>query len=189
MMRTKVAIQHTDTLVANIGNSGNPVQFEVLETETGTRTLTGASQTTKDSASTAEVVNIGDTVKYINLFIQAGPRQAGTGADDRTGWLEWAFLMNKESDTVIPTTQLGTQTLGDVATKMYRNECIYTGCMTIGNNQPSYLPIILKVPRFKQHIRIGDEWSLYVKFRSVLSTSVDTDAVRVILSFMYKTYS
>ncbi len=185
----KVAVQHAETNIANAGNAAAPATFNVLETETGARTVTGAEQTTKDSSTTGEVCNIGDIVKYINLFIQAGPRPDVDAVVDRTGWMEWALLMVKESDTTVPTTSTGTLTLGNICTNMFRNECIFTGCMPVGNTQPNYLAINIKVPKFKQKIRIGDEWRFMSMFRSVLSTSTSVATVRVIKSCMYKAYS
>ncbi len=185
----KVAIQHADTLVANIGPSSVPTEFEVMETEAGLRSTTGATQTIKDSASTGEVCNVGDTIKYINLFIQAAARPSISVPNDRPGWIEWAVVMVKESETSIPNTQLGVQTLGNVATNMFRNECIYTGAFSIGLNNPNMATIKIKVPKFKQKIRFGDEWRLYVANRSNNTTDTSTDSVRVILSFMYKAYS
>ncbi len=184
----KVPIQHADTLVGNIGGASVPTEFKVLETETGARTTSGAGQTTKSSADTGEVVNIGDTVKYINLFIQVGSRNSDT-IQDNVGWLEWAFLMVKESDTVVPITQTGVLTLGNICTNMYRNECIYTGFVPCGLNQPNGQSIVIKVPRFKQKIRIGDEWRLVIIWRDLKATSTVADAGRFILSFMYKSYS
>lgn len=184
----KVGIQHADTLIATMGGAKIPTDFRVLETETGARTITGAQQTTKAGATTGEEVNIGDIVKYINLFIQCGPR-ATESSDEKGGWLEWAFLMVKETETVVPTTQTGLLTLGTICTNMYRNECIYTGAFPVGTTQTNMQAITIKVPRFKQRIRIGDEWRLITYFRPTISTAVELDAVKTIMSFIYKSYS
>ncbi len=189
MLRTKTGIQHAGTLLDNIGPASVPTTFEVLETETGTRTTTGASQITKDSASTAEVVNIGDTVKYINLFIQCCAREGIGSSAEETGWLEWAFVQVKELEATLPITSLGTLTLGTVATNMYRNECIYTGMFPINRNGANVEKITIKVPRFKQKIRIGDEWRLIAAVRSSNSADMNTASYRLIMSFMYKGYS
>ena len=152
------------------------------------RTTTGASQVIQDGSSTGETVDIGNQIKYLNIFIQASPRDSGASDNDRKGWLEYALVMNKESDTVIPITNLGTATLGDVATKMYRNETIWTGNFPVGNAQPNSANLVIKVPRFKQKIRIGDEWSLYCYYRDSKSTSTDTDTIRLVTSTIYKSY-
>lgn len=188
MQRLKVPIQHSDTFVGNIGGASIPTELVVLTTETGARTTTGASQTTKSFASTSEIVNIGDVVKYLNIFISAGPRN-NTSQIDSQGWLEWALVMVKESETSMPITNVGTRTIGDIATKMYRNECIWTGQIPLGLSQPNTQEVKIKVPSTKQRIRIGDEWRLYIYFRDLQVTSVSTDAVRYVVSDMYKSYS
>lgn len=184
----KTAIQHSDTQVANIGGASTPTEMVILATETGNRTTSGATQTTKSFADTSALVQIGDIVKYVNLFIEAGARSSVSQIDS-SGFLEWALIMVKESETALPITQLGTKTLGDVATKMYRNETIYTGNIPIGLAQPNGTSITIKVPKFKQKIRIGDEWRFVCYFRDLQVTSVGTDSVRLITSCMYKSYS
>ncbi len=186
----KTAIQHADTLVSNIGGASAPTQHVMLTTDVGARTTTGASQQIQDSATTGETVRIGDIVKYINVFLQVGTRPAQAGsANDSSGWIEYAITMAKESDTAIPITQLGTKTLGEVATNMYRNECIWTGFIPVGETQPSGTQLRLKVPKFKQKIRVGDEWSCWVYFRDMNATATETDSQRVVQSCMYKSYS
>ncbi len=187
--RFKTGIQHADTKVLNAGHGSIPDTFEVLETEGGLRTVTGSTQTIQDSASTGEVVRSGDIVKYINLFIQCAPR-ASIGTDDtRVGWCEWAFVMVKESETTVPITDTGTLTLGTICTNMFRNECIYTGNFPVGQTQSNSANIVIKVPKFKQKIRLGDEWRLITMWRSSLSTDTGTAQMRFIKSFMYKSYS
>ncbi len=185
----KTGIQHADTKLVNHGSGSIPDTFEVLETEGGLRTTTGGTQTIQDSASTGEVVRVGDIVKYINLFMEIGPRIDQANNVDKTGWLEWAFVMVKESETTVPITDIGIQTLGVICTNMFRNECIYTGAVPIGNQQPNYFAASIKVPKFKQKIRLGDEWRFITFFRSVSSTSTSVVAMRSVKSFMYKTYS
>ncbi len=188
VLRTKVAIQHADSFILNSGGAQAPSSLTVLETETGARTLTGGSITTKSSATTARIVNIGDIVKYVNLFIECGPR-ATESSDEKGGWLEWAFVCVKESETALPITDMGIITLGTAATGMYRNECIFTGAFPVGTTQPNYLEIKIKIPKFKQNIRIGDQWRFVTFFRPTISTATQSDAVRLMKSFMYKSYS
>lgn len=185
----KVGIQHADTKLINHGGGSIPDTFEIMETEAGLRTVTGATQTIQDSASTGEVCRTGDTIKYVNLFLQTVPRP-GSGADaDSLGWLEWAFCMVKESEVTVPITSVGTQTLGVICTNMFRNECIFTGAMPIGLKQANNISIKIKVPKFKQKIRIGDEWRFITWWRSSNSADVSTTAMRTVKSFMYKAYS
>ncbi len=187
--RFKTGIQHADTKLLNAGSGSIPDTFEILETEGGLRSVTGATQTIQDSASTGEVVRTGDIVKYVNLFVEVAPRVDMATNIDRTGFVEWALVMVKESETTVPITATGTQTLGVICTNMFRNECIFTGAFPIGNQQPNMATIAIKVPKFKQKIRLGDEWRFITLFRSASSTSTDTIGLRFIKSFMYKTYS
>ncbi len=184
----KVGIAHADTFLDNIGAASTPTSFKVLETSAGARTISGATSVTKAQADTGEVVFVGDIVKYINLFIQCGPIASEASAD-KGGWLEWAFVCVKETETEIPSTLVGTHTLGVIANHMFRNECVYTGNIPVGTTQPNSANISIKVPRFKQKIRQGDEWRFYVYWRATLSTSTQTDSNRIVLSFMYKCYS
>ncbi len=185
-VRTKMGIAHAGTLLSNIGAGSVPTEFEVLETEAGTRSLTGAAQTITDSRTTGEVVNIGDVVKYINLFIQIASRSDADLA--RQGWLEWAFVCVKESETSLPITNIGLDTLGVCANRMYRNECIYTGNIPVGLAVPNSLDIKIKIPKSKQTIRFGDEWRFYCYYRSNDSADVSTVDMRLVQSFMYKAY-
>ncbi len=145
----KTGIQHADSILSNVGEASTVGNFTVLDTSAGARDLTGGSITIKSSATTARVVNVGDIIKYVNLFIQCGPR-ADQGTDqDRTGWLEWAFVCVKESETQVPVTDLGILTIGTICTNMFRNECIYTGNIPVGGTQPNSASIVIKIPKFK----------------------------------------
>ncbi len=181
----RTGIQHSDTRIGNTG-AATIESFDFVETQAGGRTVSGATQTTTANRDTAQICNIGDVIKFVNLFIEAGPRL--TDVDDHTGWLEYAVVMVKDTETTVPTTQLGLFTLGDVCTKMFRNECIWTGAFPVGDKQPNNVSIPLKVPEFKQKLRIGDQWRLIMHFRSVDAGSVATAAVRFVASTIYKAY-
>ncbi len=183
----KVGIKHSDTLLANIGSGSIPTTFEVMETEAGFRSTTGTVDIIQDNATTGEVCRVGDTCKYINLFIQIAARAYNN--TNNMGWLEWAFVCVKESETTVPITSIGTQTLGSICGHMFLNECIMTGCIPIGTAIPNFLPIQIKIPKTKMRIRQGDEWRLIVYYRSNNSADVQTDNMRIVLSFMYKSYS
>ncbi len=184
----KTAVQHSVTSVGNTGAAAVE-SFSFLETDVGARTVAGAVQNIKGKATTGDIINVGDIVKYVNLFIECGSRPTIEDPDDRTGWCEYAVVMVKELETAVPTTNLGTSTLGDVCTKMFRNECMWTGAFPIGLAQPNSTAITIKVPKFKQKLRIGDEWRLLLHFRAVDAASVSTTAIRFIMSAMYKSYS
>ncbi len=185
--RGKQGVQHAGTVVANTGGGSVPEEQTILKTSAGPRNVTGANQNYASQRDTGNLVNVGDLVKYVNLFVQAGARQA-QGVDDATGWLEWALVCCKESETNVPITTLGVQTLGVVCTNMFRNECIYTGCIPVGIDIPNSIPISLKIPSTKSFIRVGDEWRFITYFRDMKATSTSTTSVRLIKSFIYKGY-
>ena len=185
----KSRVQHADTLVSTIGPATVPTVHVVLDTEAGARTTTGGAQTVQAGMGTNEEVNIGSVIKNINLFIQAGIRPENSASDDeRNGWLEWAFVMVKETETTVPITNLGTLTLGNVCTNMFRNECIFTGSIPLGHQQPNQAEIKIKVPKFKQKITIGDQWRLICHFRDMLVTAVEVNTVRLITSTIYNSW-
>ncbi len=185
----KTAVQHCDTFQDNVGAGTIPQTMVVLETEGGSRSVSGAQVTIKDFATTGETINVGDIVKYINLFLQITPRISVGVDNNKIGWLEWGIVMVKESETTVPITQLGVLTLANVLTNMFRNECIYTGAVAVGLQQANYAEIKIKVPKFKQKIRLGDEWRFVTAWRSSNATDTTTDTMRLVKSFMYKSYS
>ncbi len=190
LTRGKNPIKHADTNIINSGSADVPAKTNILETEGGARTVTGATQTITSSRDTGEVCNVGDIVKYVNLFIQVGPRQDGAGLGaEKKGWLEWAVVFVKESETDVPITSVGVQTLGAICNHMYQNECILTGAIPVGLEQPNYAQITIKVPSTKCQIKLGDEWRFIHYWRSTDSTAQGTAEVRVIKSWMYKSYN
>ncbi len=184
----KTPIQHCQTLIANVGAATAPATQVVLLTEAGARSLDGAGFNTTAGRDSDNECNIGDVCKYVNLFIQIGPREIAVGNDERNGWLEWAFVCVKESETAVPITQLGVLTLGTVCTNMFRNECIFTGNVPVGANQPASASIQIKIPRSKQTLRVGDEWRFITYYRDMNATAGDLDSNRLIKSYMYKSY-
>jgi len=189
LSQTKSRVQHADTLLSTIGPATAPTVHVVLDTEAGARTLTGGAQTVQVGMGTNEEVNIGSIVKNINLQIQCGMRPVEADDDDEAnGFMEWALMMVKESEAPILTTNLGTLTLGVVANHMYRNECIFTGFVPIGKQQPNGVNISIKVPRFKQKITFGDQWRFVCFFRDLKVTAVDTDTVRLLTSCIYNSW-
>ncbi len=141
--------------------------------------------TIQSFSSTDEECKTADTVKMVNLHIECAPRTDQATTVDRLGWLEWAFVLVRENETEVPSTKLGVQTLGDICTNMYRGECIYTGALPMGSTQPVVGEISLKIPKTKQHIKLGDEWRFITFFRAVSSTSTSTIAVRLVKSYNY----
>ncbi len=188
-LKGKVGIKKSGTFVENQGHGSAPDQFEIMITEGGARNIAGATTDIKANANTAELCNVGDTIKYVTLYLQVAGRPSLADPNNIPGWVEWAFVCVKESEANVPITQLGVQTLGDVCMKMFRNECIYTGCLSVGQHNPNNQEIKIKIPKVKQKIRLGDEWRFITFVRSNLSTDTSTDRIRIIKSFSYKCYS
>lgn len=138
-------------------------------------------------AGTDEVVRVGDIVKYLNICLQISSRNTADGKTN--GWVEWALVMVKQSETSMPITNVGTLTVGCIAANMYRNESIYSGCLPVGDNTPNAVDLKFKVPKAKQKIRLGDHWRFYYYYRSNDSTDVTQDNIRSVASVMFKSYS
>ncbi len=179
--------QHAGSKVFVIGPGTTPVSEHIMrDTQVGARNADGGNDTIQLGRSFEEECNIGDLCKFINIFIEAGPR-SNTNAEN-IGWLEWAFCCHKQDDLPPANTNLGTQTLGTTCTNYLRNECIYTGVIPIGFSQPATQTITLKIPKFKQRLKVGDHWVLYVHCRTVSSTETSTSKFKVMTSFMYRNY-
>jgi len=185
----KDAIKKSSTILANIGPSTTPLFALSLLTTDENRSSDGSTQTIRDTQNTEVLANVGDIIKYINILIQCGARgETIEPEDDTSGWLEWAVIKYKEGLVQPPITNLGTKTLGDVCTKMFRGDCILTGAMPVGGDQPNVQAITIKVPKIFCKIQIGSKMLLYVHYRSTNSASLATDLVRCILSCNYKLY-
>ncbi len=184
------SVKHSDTDILTIGSASIPTEIIILDLEGGARTTDGSTKDIASHFNTASECQVGAIVKYINLFIQAGvrPAQASAGGNNNLGWIEWALVMCKRTETTMPITNVGVKTIGDIATKMYRNECIYTGLFPISRSNSNAQSISIKVPKFKTKLVDGDEWRLYVYYRDLLSTAVGTDTCRAIVSRNFKSY-
>ncbi len=184
-----VAIKHADTNITNAGNAQTPSKFVFVECEAGARSAGGSEIAITANRTTGETCNVSDTIKYVNLFIECGPRLAATDNDEKTGWLEWAVVLVRENENEVLSTNTGVLTLGSICTNMYRGECVLTGMFPVGAAQANSQAIVVKIPRHKQKLQLGTEWRLVTFFRSVKTTAVDLDAVRLIRSFNYKAYN
>ncbi len=181
------AYKHSGTIIASIGQGSNVTRLDVMLTSGGQRSTDGASKTIQSSANTEEICRVSDEVKTVNLTIQACARvNVGEAArQNRIGWMEWAFICVREDEKDVPSTNLGVQTLGDICTNMYRGECIYTGAIPLGDIQPIVQPIILKIPKSKRKMKLGDAWRFLTFFRASSSTATGTTEIRLVKSFAY----
>ncbi len=133
---------------------------------------------------------VGDVVKYINIVIQSAITEEGqTAQNDTQGWLEWAVVWRAEVDIPIPSTNLGTKTIGDLATAMFRGDCLMTGQFPVSVNLPNVEVIQLKLPKKATVYKLGNVLSLYYAFRSSNVTDLTTDTVRVVNTTKFKAYT
>ncbi len=181
----KEAIKKSVTTLDNIGQGSAPAALQIISVPA--RDTGGASQTIRDSQDTSVTANVGDVLKYVHLVLQAGNRDTNVEAGD-TGWLEWAVTFEKESGTVIPAGNTGTLTLGTIAQRMFRGDCLMTGQIPVGSIQPIVQEISIKVPDNKVKLQLGSTFQLHTFFRSVNSTDVRTDNMRLVKSAFYKLY-
>ena len=179
--------KHSGTKVHTIGPGTVIIANHILRnTEVGDRTPAGNNDTITLGRSLEEECNLGDKCKYLNVHIQAGPRDDATSQN--MGWIEWAIAMHKGDDVPPNNTNLGTNTLGDVVTKYLRNECILTGAIPVGVAQTNSASIRIKVPSTKIQLKLGDLWILYLYARTVSATTTATNFFRVITSYNFKNY-
>ncbi len=183
----KNSVKHSSTLIGNIGSGSIPTTFVIYATDIGNRSSTGGVQTIKDSATTGLECNVGDIIKYVNICIETAPRFLDNA--NNGGWLEWALVFQKEQLELMGLTNLGTQTLGDTATKQFRNNVLLTGCFPIGINQGNSQDLKIKIPPTFQKLKLGGNLILFSYFRSVSSTDVRTDSHRHLTSAIFKCYS
>ncbi len=184
-LKGKAGIKHAGTLLANIGSGTAIITKQVIiESSAGARQE--AVFQLQDDAFSDETCRAGDCVKFVNSHIQSSSRG---DADSRIGWLEYAYVWKREGETDVTNTQIGVLTLGTICTNLYRNDCIWTGFIPIFRNGAHGAQVKLKMPKSKKYLKVGEEFVLFVYFRSNNSASMGTDDNRVILSYNYKAYS
>ncbi len=181
----KEPIKKSQTLVDNTGQGEAPSALQIINVPA--RDTGGSSQTIRDTQNTNNVANVGDIIKYVHLVIQVANRDTNVEPGD-TGWLEWAVTFEKETGTAIPAGNTGTLTLGVIAQRMFRGDCLMTGQIPVGSIQPIVQEIMIKVPKNKCKLQLGSTFQFHTFFRSSDSTDVRTDNVRLIKSCFYKLY-
>ncbi len=184
MTMGKLGIKHAASFINNIGSGSIPTAFTMVEVNAGSRTE--SHQSIKSNADTDETCMVGDLIKYLNIHIQVAPR-ANTA--EIPGWLEFAVVWQPEDATKISITNVGTMTIGEIATNFYRNDCLWTGFIPVSANLGTGLELTIKTPKKHWFLKIGDSYILYCWFRSNDSTSSGTGSVRLIQSVHFKAYS
>ncbi len=178
---------HSGTLVVSQHGPGSvPTPHKIVETSGGARTLTGGVQTFATERRTDETCNIGDLIKFINIFIQCGPRLDSNAIS--IGWLEWAVVAGKEDETVVPITSMGTQTLGVVCNRMFPGQCLLSGFFPVGEQLANGATIQIKVPKKFQFLVMGDVIRVIIYFRTANSVETGINNVKSFISYIYKAY-
>lgn len=188
LYQTRTGVKHSDTGITIHGSGSAPSELVLMNTDVGARTTTGGTQNIQDTATTDNTVTVGSIIKYVNLILCTASRPVETTTDNSIGWLEYAIVCVKETETSMPITLVGTNTLMDLAQKMYRNECIWTGAMPVSNTVPNQNNLVIKIPKHKQKITVGDEWRLYFYYRDTLATEAGTITHKTVNTVMFKSY-
>lgn len=172
-----------------LNNTGTPVTYDIVVPTQNT----GGSGTGDvfENADTQDAVSTNAVIKYINVHIQATVRKDVSPANP--GWVEYAFFYRMEQQTTPTingafTSDNGTQTLGDLATNIYRDKCVWTGSIPVSEQIPMTQNIALKCPPKFCKWKRGMYLQLVIFFRSSNSTDT-TSSARIILSHNYKVYS
>ncbi len=186
----KEPIKHSHTQVSVIGNGSIVGQRGLIRTNAGERSADGSPVVIRDSSTTSTLVQVGDVVKYINIVLQTAVTTEGNDPQSQTqGWLEWGLVWRDEITKTIPTTSLGTKTLGDICMQMFRGDCIMTGQFPCSVNLPNVQEIKIKLPKKAIKWHLGDELTLYTIFRDADTTDLQTDTVKLVLSAFFKAYT
>jgi len=186
----KDPIKHAHTLVSIHGNGSLVQEFEIILTNTGDRSLDGSTQVIQAEANTGKNVQISDIVKYVNIIIQS----AATAEEEvtegiRNGWIEWALVWRNEVDIPIPATNIGTLTLGVIANRMFRGDCLMSGQFPVAQGLPNIAELKVKLPSKAIKWKIGAELKLYFIFRDAVTTDVQTNTIKTVTSALFKAYS
>ncbi len=186
----KDPIKHSQTAVSTIGGGSIPGDTILIKTTVGNRSLDGSTDAIQSQANTAINVMVSTIVKYLHLTIKAAVTEEGqTAQNDTQGWIEWAIVFREEVAIPIPSTNTGINTLGDIATKMFRGDCLMTGSFPVSVNLPNQTQIQLKLPKKAVKWRMGAELTLYTLFRSSNVTDLETNSVRLIQDWGFKAYN
>ncbi len=170
-------------------NEGTPFIYDIaVPTQSTGGTGTGD---VFENADTQDAISTAGIIKYVNLHIEACVRKDTAPANP--GWIEYAvFYRMEESGTPVINSAFaannGTQTLGDIATNLYRDKTIWSGAIPVAAEQPAVLELGLKCPPQFCKWKRGMYLQVVCFFRSSNSADVSSSA-RIIISHNYKCYT
>ncbi len=187
----KVGVKHGSTLLGNIGpGDGSFFKHVIYKTNIGPRALAGGVQIIKAQAQTDETCEVGDIIKYVNICLQCSPRGAdSTNIKDDSGWLEWAIFWQRESTATLTVANIGTDTLGVLSGRAYRENSIMSGCFPVGSRQSMSQDLHIKIPQRCCKLKVGDQLQIMCYLRGSSSTDTRTDSNRLLVSSQFKSYS
>ncbi len=187
----KVPIKHGSTLLDNTGPGvGSFFKHVIWETDVGGRTTLGTSKTIKADANTGRTCMVGDTIKYVNICMECSPRGVdSTNIKDDTGWLEWAIFWQDQTSTAMGVTNIGTDTLGVLSGRTYRQDAVMSGCFPIGSRQSMSQDLHIKIPKRMCQLKMGSSLQIMCYVRGSSSTDTRTDSNRLLVSSQFKAYS
>jgi len=186
------AIKKSLSTIGNVGGGSSFAEFELIKTDVGERSNIGAPTIIKAEQTTGNIVNVGDLVKYVNVCVEVGPRfvENPDEQNQQNGWFEWAIVKSKEAAFALPfNSNLGVSTVGDICTQVYRGDCIMSGCLPVGANQPNAQDIVCKIPKIFQKMQQGSVLHFIFYFRNTDVADLRTDSHRFVISTIYKTYT
>ncbi len=189
--RGKTSIKHGSTLVDNTGPGvGSFFVHRIYNVQAADRVAAGSPTNIQATQSTDETTMVGSQVYYANVCLQCSPRGAEpTNVLDNAGWLEWAVYWTRENDTDLLVTNIGTEMLGVLNGRTFRQDAIMSGCFPIGTRQAMSQDIKIKIPSRCCTLRQGDKLKIACYVRTSLSTDTRTDSHRLIASSQYKSYN
>ncbi len=186
----KDPVKHSHSIVSVVGNGSAVVTLGLIQTGAGDRSTDGAAKAIQSGSNTGKIVAVSDIIKYTNVIIQAAITAEGAQQNSNTqGWVEWALVFRNEQLVSIPSTNIGTQTLGDICSQMFRGDCLMTGQFPVSVNLPNIEVISLKHPKKAIKWSIGSQLVLYTMFRDADTTDLQTDTVKIVKSAHFKVYS
>ncbi len=184
-------IKHGSTLLDNTGPGvGSFFKHVIWDVDVGSRTTLGTAKVIKSEANTGRTCNIGDTIKYVNICMECSPRGAdSTNIKDDTGWLEWAIFWQDQTTSTMAVTNIGTDTLGVLSGRTFRQDAIMSGCFPLGSRQAMSSDLHIKIPKRMCRLKVGSTLQIMCYARGSLSTDTRTDSFRLLCSSQFKAYS
>ncbi len=189
-LKGKVSTKHGSTLLDNTGPGvGSFFKHVIYKTNVGIRLSAGGPQDVDVKQRTDETCEVGGIIKYVNICIECSPRGAdSTNLKDDCGWLEWAVFWQRESTTTLTVANIGTDNLGVLSGRSYRENAIMSGCFPLGSRQALATDLVIKIPKRMQQLHVGDTLQMMCYARGSSSTDTRTDSYRLLVSSQFKSY-